>query len=102
MTSELVNKWVEALRSDRYVQATGTFIHKAAGSEYCCVVGVLMSECQFDPDTHPVIYFFRDKDTPEKFVSMLYKLNDCGISFDALATFIETELDESTSLIDWS
>jgi hypothetical protein len=123
MKAELKQKWVEALRSGKYVQGTGVL--RTTADEYCCL-GVLCDlvdrsawgvaeeilTCVNSEDVPRVAYDFHSHGDSSHYslpfsleLSLkltdtvpLINMNDAGESFGAIADWIEQNIpaDEST------
>lgn len=105
MIPELKKKWIEALRSGKYIQGR-EFLYRH--NTYCCL-GVLCSIMMIDRDDN--LYFVDDKGTHfndrlldeiREFIGLnpyqedkLIKMNDSCYSFSEIADWIERNVDDS-------
>lgn len=110
MKKEIADKWVAALRSGKYVQATGrlALFHPASDTHHFCCLGVL-ENCIFGHPINKFAYVLNNKilseaqiadamGTPENGLGVaigprrytnLAEANDEGENFTAIADWIE-------------
>ncbi len=102
MKPEIKKIWVDALRGDAYKQ--GYKALRTKGIRYCCL-GVLGDLCPLAKWSGNKLLVESDVDTkylptpvlewaglPYRESNNLAQLNDCGMSFDQIATHIEANL----------
>ncbi len=97
LSSSKLERWIKALRSGRYKQATGA-LHKK-NNKYCCL-GVLcklngikfktmrVTECD-DNDNSEVYDEIKQDLLGEKLTDKLTDMNDNGDSFKTIADYLE-------------
>jgi len=107
MKKSLMNKWVKALRSDKYIQGTSELKTKSDGTvSHCClgvlceVAGVKISyeDGLLTEEQQKLLGFYSEdgilpKGYRNKYgenVDSLAALNDGGLSFKQIARIIET------------
>lgn len=86
MNPEIKGKWIEALRSGRYVQYRGA-LHSFNRNEHCCL-GVLWDVCG-QPDSIDDLWMQHVGETKERLVAMN---DDEEKSFAEIADYIEKNL----------
>ena len=96
MNAEIKRKWVEALRSGRYVQLQGGYIRdpRPESNRHCCL-GVLCEVAYTAPqwgDTLILRKLYPKVKLSRKAAQELAKMNDAGATFAELADHIEATL----------
>jgi hypothetical protein len=105
MKTEIKTKWVEALRSGKYVQGKGMLRFK--DNNFCCL-GVLCdivdssrwvftrgtADCYGYDGCHTILpgNIARSTEFPDGHKGTLIHMNDTGVPFSEIANYIEQEL----------
>ena len=109
MKAHIKKRWIKALRSDEYVQGTGSLVHPKGGYDaFCCLgvlcdvlgeefsktvsgLGIAINSSGFNTGRLPWRLLNRVSMSEGEQQYLIY-MNDTGKSFKQIANYIETAL----------